>query len=1109
MKNNHIKSGIRTTVHKVLLSAVVVCGLSAGAACGAEKPEIFVQLGHQAGVTAAAFSGDGRFLATGSDDNVVKLWDVASGAEIRTFAGQGARTGAVAVSARGEQIASGDEKGIIKVWDTATGKVLTTMATTGRHRDITFLAFSPDGHTVASVDMDGGTLNVWEVATGRVLRTVSKVRGYSRLAAGETHLVAETGHDKYDVVESTSGKAVAVFETNRIDLFAAVSLSRDGRYGLFLKNDYNAKRLVFEMVDIREGKIVSSWNVNEKPEFRRIALSPDGKKAIAVGPAGARLWDAMTGKELTTITTSHTDGAAFSPDGRSVIFTGRYVPTLWDIADGRWGQAFARRPLTVIYSASLGPDGDKAVVNTEKSPLVWDIKNGKPLKVLEGYTSVLRFTADGKYLQLISEDKTRELWDVAAGKTIYKASVAHFSRDGRYATERVDDRTLRVKEIATGREIMTYTEPAGKIVSFMLAENNRHLLSVAEKTATRIDTATGRKDTFRWTEPYRHSVALSPDGKSVAVAVQGETLEHYTLRLYNFDAGKEVLAVKCYAAVVGLAFAFSPDGGRILFPGDNKTIVLADTATGAVIKRFVGQRDIVYDLEFSVRGDRFVSTGAEEAFRLWDTDDGRIVTTFAGHENWVRTASLSRDGKRVLSASSDNTIRSWDAATGRERAKFLSFTDGEWVVITPEGYFNASANGAKYLNVRVGNRVYGVDQFYSKFYRPELVQLALAGRNIPKGETLGDILASKPAPSVRIASPAPGISVSGSSVTVTVRVADNGGGIGNVMIHINGAQVANETRAVAVKGKTAPGEQAFSFTVPLLEGRNDIRAIAFNRDNSMESVPAEVSVNSRAAMDKPNLHALVIGINEYKNKSISLNYAVSDARAFAEALKKTASPLFAGVDVRVLATPAETTREAIGKAFAGMRAKVKPNDLFVFYDASHGVVDVVDNEEQYFLLTSNVFLLSSRHLGRDAISQKELAGLIGGIPAQKKVVVLDTCNAGKGGKEIQVALLQQTRGLTDATAVKLLQRAIGSAVFSASSDTQLALEGYKGHGLFTYVLIEGLKGKADIKNDGYITVLGLADYVEGEVLRLSEEVFKRQQTPTIQTGANFPIGKTR
>lgn len=99
--------------------------------------------------------------------------------------------------------------------------------------------------------------------------------------------------------------------------------------------------------------------------------------------------------------------------------------------------------------------------------------------------------------------------------------------------------------------------------------------------------------------------------------------------------------------------------------------------------------------------------------------------------------------------------------------------------------------------------------------------------------------------------------------------------------------------------------------------------------------------------------------------------------------------------------------EAITKAFEEIRQRVRPNDLFIFYNAYHGMVDVVNGEEQYFLLTSNVRLLSSQHISEDALSHKDLVSLIGSIPAQKKLVILDTCNAGKGGKEIQIALLQQ------------------------------------------------------------------------------------------------------
>jgi len=450
----------------------------------------------------------------------------------------------------------------------------------------------------------------------------------------------------------------------------------------------------------------------------------------------------------------------------------------------------------------------------------------------------------------------------------------------------------------------------------------------------------------------------------------------------------------------------------------------------------------------------------------------------------------------------------YNPSTKSEIAKLYAFTDGEWVVITPEGYFNASPNGAKHLNVRIGNNVYGIDQFYSKFYRPELVQLALAGKELPKGESLTDVLAKKPAPSIRIMSPQSG-TVDKDTITLSVKITDSGGGVGSVNVYLNGSQVANDTRGVIIKGKESDNEKLLSFTIPLIDGQNEIRVIAFNKEGSMESNPAAINIISKAMLQKPNLYAIVVGINTYKNQSISLTYAVPDAKAFAETLKAAAKTLFENINVKLLISSGETTKESIQKALVEIRTRVKPNDLFVFYNASHGVIDIVEDQEQYYLLTSNVLLLSSRHIGKDAMSQKELIQLIGAIPAQKKLIILDTCHAGKAGKEITVALLQQTRGLTESTAIKLLQRAVGSTVFSASSDTQQALEGYKGHGLFTYVLNEGLQGKADMNKDGFIKVNELADYVEEKVITLSEQVFKRQQTPTNQIGVNFPIGKVR
>jgi WD40 repeat protein len=98
-----------------------------------------------------------------------------------------------------------------------------------------------------------------------------------------------------------------------------------------------------------------------------------------------------------------------------------------------------------------------------------------------------------------------------------------------------------------------------------------------------------------------------------------------------------------------------------------------------------------------------------------------------GHSYWVNSVTFSPDGKYALSGSYDFTTRIWNIATGKEIAQFVGFDDGEWVVLTPEGYYNASPKGSQYLNVRVDNNVYGIDDYGATFYRPDLVQAALEG----------------------------------------------------------------------------------------------------------------------------------------------------------------------------------------------------------------------------------------------------------------------------------------------------------------------------------------------------------------------------------------------
>lgn len=753
---------------------------------------------------------------------------------------------------------------------------------------------------------------------------------------------------------------------------------------------------------------------------------------------------------------------------------------------------------------------------------------------------MLDYSPDGKSLVSGGASSSLRLWDVENAKAIRSIPLAAqygtvdmvYSLDGKLLaasgrTGIFSGDVARLYDAVTGTELKTISDNFGGQLSFspdgkyLLGSTFSASLAKIEFTTKLADVQTGK--VIRTFDGFKFG-AISPDGIHAVLA--SET----GLALFELKTGREVWRRSVDAGnFVGggvAAVAFTPDHRYILASraefhgtfGTQATISIEqmDAATGNQVRELArfnvektffahekGNQELK-TLVVSPDGTLFLTGNQRGEYKLWDFASGQLIRQLKRPDEKMMLdmspphAAFSPNGK-LVAISSAASVRMFNIASGDEVAAMIAFDDGEWLVTTPNGYYNSSEKGDQYLNVSVAGKSFSTSQLRESFYRPDLVKVALSGGSLKDYRRIEDV--KQPPVIAIIDTPA---SVTTDQATVSVQVKDQGGGIGDVRLYRNGtAVVLEKTRNLQVDS-TAQGGQVLRYAVSLEAGKNSIRAVAFNADNSMQSSDATVEIQASFASRPPALYAVVVGIKDYVNPRLALTYPVADAELFARALESRGKGLFDSVHVHRLLKPEETTNAAITAALRRAQKDVRPEDLFVFYVASHGTVD----DGQYFLITSNVGSTSTARLKQDALAQDALKEMISNIPASKKLIVLDTCNAGKMGDALQMAML--TRGMSEDTAMKVLSRAVGSTILSAASSVQEALEGYKNHGLFTWVVVEGLNGAADVDKDGFVKTLELADYVDNQVPELAERVFKHKQFPIVSpTGQGFPLVRVR
>jgi len=603
----------------------------------------------------------------GPQPTVAWVADRTSPQLVRTLAPRSIQVRSAVWSPDGSRIAAGGDDGSIRVWDQATGNELRAIA--GHRGLVRSVAWSPDGRQLASAS-DDRTVRLWQASTGAVLwvsapqlgpvRCVGWSRDGARLASG-------AGDGSVKIHDATTGAELLPPSGCGRSVWS-IAWSPDGSR-LAAGVDDGSVRLLDASSGAEENALIG-----QAGRVRSLAWSPDGSwLASGANDGMVRVWDTTSGTERCAIAgpAGRVGSLAWSPDGtRLASGADDATVRVWDASDGAEVCAlfghFGR-----VWSVGWSPDGTRLASGaTDGTVRLWAVTSVGERRAPPGHANRVRCVAwspDGSRLATCANDGTVRIWDGATGAELlafgghtgFVRSVT-WSPDGTRLASCGNDATVRVWQASNGGQLRALSWGTGPLRSVAWSPDGTSLASAANDGTVRLwDAATwaNRSALVGHTALVR-SVRWSPDGTLLASAGNDGTV-----RVWNTRTGVEVANLSGHFGRVW-SVAWSPDGTQLAYGADSCAVLAWMAEGGTDREEVLGHTHRVASVIWTPDGDALASAGYDGTLRVEATGGKTVFNLVAGGS--ALAVDYSFDGRLALGV--DRSVVVYSPRVERRRA---------------------------------------------------------------------------------------------------------------------------------------------------------------------------------------------------------------------------------------------------------------------------------------------------------------------------------------------------------------------------------------------------------------------------------------------------------